>query len=153
MPNWKRRQLITDLIRGEPIASQRELVDALERHGERVTQATISRELAALGVVKGPGGYALPEEVASASGNGRSLGGVLRDLALRCEAADSMVIVHTPPGHAMPVAAAIDRAPPAGCVGTIAGDDTIFIATPGREDAQQLAVQITALIGGEGATP
>ncbi len=120
------------------MSSQEALARALEDAGEPVTQATISRDLAALGVVKGRTGYVLPSEAARA-GEGEDVGRALRRHATSVAQADALVVVRTAPGHAALVGDVLDRSPPAGCVGTIAGDDTVFVATPGRRDARALA--------------
>jgi len=147
----RRRQLLVSLLHDRTLHSQEEVVAALADEGVEVTQATVSRDLAALGVLKGPGGYRLPDDAArDARGGERELRDALREHVVSVAAADAMVVVRTPPGHADLLGVALDRSPPEGVVGTIAGDDTLFIATPSRGAAARLAARIGKLLTDEG---
>jgi len=127
--------------------SQEALVEALAEAGEPATQATVSRDLAAIGALKGPGGYRLPDEPASAPAAGSAeLEAAVRRHVVRIDRADSLVVVRTAPGHAGLVGAALDRWPPEGMVGTVAGDDTIFIATPSSRAASALASTLSRML-------
>ena len=159
----RRHQKILDLIDRESIRSQQSLRALLAGEGIEVTQATLSRDLRQLGLAKGPGGYMLP-----ARGNGHSprasrngapeLGGVVGEMSpLLVEAirssvdsvrlAGSLVVLRTGPGRAQPVAVELDRTPPDGAVGTIAGDDTVFVAASSIGEAKRLADSIGAIAG------
>jgi len=157
MPKARRHQLLTEVLRKGPVPSQEDLAEVLAQAGETTTQATISRDLKAIGALKGPMGYTLPSPSfqpppASLPYNGNAQGTVFSTHIHRVARADSMVVLHTAPGHAPVVAAEIDKNPPAEAVGTIAGDDTIFIATPSAQAAGRLADQILESAGLQGAT-
>lgn len=133
------------ILRREHATTQQEIVAELRAAGYDVTQATVSRDLQEIGAVKVRTGegleYRLPDEVARTSGSElmeRNLRRTLRDFALDVKAADSLVVVVTAPGHASAVARAIDLAGLDTVVGTVAGDDTIFVATPGAGAARAL---------------
>lgn len=154
--------LMVDLLRKGPVPSQEDLAGALSRWGESVTQATVSRDLAAIGAVRGPDGYRLPEaliapaRVAAATGtfdeHTGEVHGMVRRHVVSVVAADAMVVVKTAPGHAQMVATAFDRWPPRGVAGTLAGDDTIFLATTGPKVADRVARELNKAIGGHGAS-
>lgn len=126
-------------------SKQQEIVDALRAAGHDVTQATVSRDLHEVGAAKIRVNdhfvYRLPERLPHGNGDlvARNLIGTLNEFALSIRAAAALVVIVTAPGHASAVARAIDLAGLPQVVGTIAGDDTIFIATPGAEDASMLA--------------
>jgi len=157
MSRDRRRMLMVDLLRKGPVWSQEELAATLARSGERVTQATVSRDLAAIGAVRGPEGYRLPEslgEPVSATGVGgrqEELHGVVRRHVVSAVVAHAMVVVRTAPGHAQMVASAFDRWPPEGVAGTVAGDDTIFLATIAPKVAERIAKELTHAMHGESA--
>jgi transcriptional regulator of arginine metabolism len=134
MPRVARRRRIAELLRRRTIANQQELVERLSATGEHVTQATVSRDLRALGVAKGPSGYLLPENGAASPADVEEI----RLNVLSIAVAGSLVVIRTPVGHANGVGVALDRLRPAGMVGCIAGDDTVFIATAGRDAARRL---------------
>lgn len=148
--------LMVDLLRKGPVASQEDLAGALSRWGESVTQATVSRDLAAIGAVRGPDGYRLPEaigDVARAADYGDDhageVHGMVRRHVVSVVAADAMVVVKTAPGHAQMVATAFDRWPPRGVAGTLAGDDTIFLATTGPKVAARVTRELNKAMGGK----
>jgi transcriptional regulator of arginine metabolism len=128
----RRRQAVAAILRQSRVGTQEELLSRLAAAGERATQATLSRDLARLGArrVSRPEGafYELP-----------AAGGlpVLRELISGISANASLVVVRTQPGSASAVARAIDLAGLREVLGTIAGDDTVFVAPaaglrPGR---------------------
>lgn len=145
MRTQRRRDLLRILHEGSA-HSQQDIVDALRAGGHDVTQATVSRDLRDVGAAKVRTGngfvYRLPDEMPHST-NGdlvaRSLRRTLDEFAIDISAAASLVIVATAPGHASAVARAIDIAGIEGVVGTVAGDDTIFVATPGDAAATRLA--------------
>jgi transcriptional regulator of arginine metabolism len=146
--------LMVDLLRKGPVWSQEELAATLARSGERVTQATVSRDLAAIGAVRGPEGYRLPEslgEPVGVVGSQDELHGVVRRHVVSAVVAHAMVVVRTAPGHAQMVASAFDRWPPEGVAGTVAGDDTIFLATTGPKVAERVAKELNHAMHGEPA--
>jgi transcriptional regulator of arginine metabolism len=131
MDKEKRQQKILDLIRARRIGTQLELAAQLERAGFGATQSSISRDLEELGVVKQRGRYTVPAAPAGAAARGL--------LGLE-PAGECLVVARCEPGLASAVAVEIDRAAFPEIVGTIAGEDTIFIAVPERK-AQRAAVK------------
>lgn len=128
MNKRERQQKILSLIQARPIGTQEDLRVLLERAGVPSTQSSVSRDLEELGVVKQHGFYTLP----------RTNGGPRRGLLSLDQAGDSLVIARTVPGLASAVAVEIDAAGIQEIIGTIAGEDTIFIAV--RDAKQQRAV-------------
>lgn len=114
-----RQNFILDSIAAQPVSSQLELCEILRRGGFAVTQASVSRDLDELGVVKIHGKYSRPAERRSAAFAGPT--------SLR-SAGDNLIVARTYSGLASAVAVRIDAARIPEIVGTIAGDDTIFIA-------------------------
>lgn len=139
----RRREEILRTVRQTAVHSQDELMAALRKLGFKVTQPTLSRDLRDLGLIKTPGGYVTPEALAPVAAfapresREHRLEQLLRDRALFAEAAVNMVVIKTPVAEAQPLASAIDAAPIEDILGTIGGDDTIFIAfrTPAAADA------------------
>lgn len=124
-----RRELIRRILRSQLVSTQEELGHFLEREGVEVTQATLSRDLAKLmahRVTLPDGGtvYELADAPASSREEGLK---AVRHLVTTVDDGDAMVVVRTLPGGAPAVAAAIDLSRPEGVLGTLAGDDTIFI--------------------------
>jgi transcriptional regulator of arginine metabolism len=113
-----RQQRILGLIQAKPIGTQEDLRALLEQAGMPATQSSVSRDLEELGIVKQHGHYTLP----------RANGASARGLLSLDQAGDSLVIARTMPGLASAVAVEIDAAALSEVVGTIAGEDTIFIA-------------------------
>ena len=149
-----RRQLaLAGLIRSGPPANQEELAERLEHLGFAVTQATVSRDLEQMGAVKvrrdGLPGYALPDQAApvlAAPGSPATrLSGVVRDWVRTIDCAANMAVIKTPPGTAHLVGVALDQANLALVVGTICGDDTIFVACRKDSDARVFAGQLEAM--------
>jgi transcriptional regulator of arginine metabolism len=136
----RRRRAIADLIRANALASQEELAERLAALGYGVTQATISRDLEQIGAVKvrreGQLSYALPQQRVGAT---PSLESVLSQWAGSIEVAMNLVVIKTPPGSAHLIGVALDQADMPAIVGTICGDDTIFVACRTGADAQALA--------------
>ena len=132
-----RQQKILDLIRAKPVGTQEDLRTLLEKTGVPATQSSVSRDLEELGVVKQHGYYTLP----------RTNGAAARGLLSLDHAGDSLIIARTVPGHASPVAVEIDAAAMPEVVGTIAGEDTIFIAVRNATDQRAAIKEIWNLFG------
>lgn len=139
MGRARRQQLISDLLSREMVPSQERLRVLLAERGIEATQATLSRDLREMGVVKGPAGYVLLgqayEVVQPAADPARdgsviaeSLDRVMGEYVVSAVRAGNLVVLKTPPGHAQIVAVELDRRTPHGIAGTVAGDDTIFVA-------------------------
>lgn len=132
-----RRDEISRIVREQAIHSQDELLVVLKKRGFRVTQPTLSRDIRELGLAKTPSGYLAPEDLASVTPianfaprelrEGR-LEQLLRDSIIFAEAAGNLVVLKTPAAAAQPVASALDATPPEHALGTVGGDDTIFVA-------------------------
>lgn len=138
----RRRARIAALIGANQLWSQQELSDLLRRReGIEVTQATLSRDLAELGVVKGPSGYMLPGAAPALPAGDREalLATALRQHLVSVTRGGTMVVLRTPSGHANSLAIELDRAGLPGALGTIAGDDTVFVAAKDADAAASLA--------------
>jgi len=139
----RRQRAIADLIHGQALSSQEELADRLGSLGFAVTQATISRDLEQMGAVKvrrdGQLSYALPDGPGSAPPR---LAAVFRDWVRSLEPAGNLVVIRTPPGSAHLVGVVLDQSELPEIVGTICGDDTIFIACASSEEAGALCSKL-----------
>jgi transcriptional regulator of arginine metabolism len=129
-----RQGQILKLVAGQPVASQDELRRRLVHLGLRVTQATLSRDLRDLKLVKTAEGY---RSLASAAVRQEAsplppLARALKEFLLDMRPAQNMLVLKTPPGGAQPLAAAVDGERWREVAGTLAGDDTILIITPSR---------------------
>jgi transcriptional regulator of arginine metabolism len=152
----RRRDEILKVIRERSVHSQEELQQRLAERGFAVAQPTLSRDLKDLGLAKTPSGYVAPDpdnSFDSAAFRGRlkekqeeRLNRAVDEFVLSVARAGTLVIVKTPPAAAHPVARAIDEASLAGAVGTIAGDDTIFLAAENGEAAARLAARLSATL-------
>jgi transcriptional regulator of arginine metabolism len=132
-----RQQKILRLIQGKAIGTQAELKTHLERAGLPATQSSVSRDLEELGIVKHRGRYTVPRT------NGTPAHGLLGlDIA-----GDSLVVAHTEMGLASAVAVQIDAAAIPEIVGTLAGEDTIFIAVADRKNQRTVIKKIWELVG------
>jgi len=129
-----RQGQILKLLSGEPVANQDDLRRRLVHLGMRVTQATLSRDLRELKLVKTSEGYrplsaAVAEETSSAL---PVLARALKEFLLDFRPAQNLLVLKTPPGGAQPLAAAVDAEHWKEVAGTLAGDDTVLIITPSR---------------------
>jgi len=142
-----RQGQILRLVEGTPISNQEELRRRLAAQKLRVTQATLSRDLQELRLVKTQAGYkqaatAVPEEAPSLPPLARALGEFLLDI----RPAVNLLVLKTPPSGAQPLAAAMDSAKFPETAGTIAGDDTVLIITPNKKSRESLQKKIEALV-------
>jgi transcriptional regulator of arginine metabolism len=151
-----RRARIAALVSTQQVSSQEDLGRLLDAEGIHVTQATLSRDLDALGAVKEhlPNGevrYSVPSRAAidtSLPRDDHSLQRIVADTLLRAEAAGNIAVVRTPPGAAQYLAGHLDRNPAFETVGTVAGDDTIIIVMRTPKDAQSLCETLVAMSTG-----
>ncbi|MSO57850.1 MAG: arginine repressor [Thermoleophilia bacterium] len=144
-----RRQAILRLVRGGAISTQAELAAALREEGYEAVQTTVSRDVAELGLakVRAPSGrlvYASPGT--GDADRSRVIATALRRYALRVEAAGPLVVLTTPSGYAHALAQAIDEGHHPGIAGTIAGDNTIFLAPREGVEAQALGAELAAYL-------
>jgi transcriptional regulator of arginine metabolism len=137
----RRQGLILELVDREPLYSQEQLRRRLQRRGVGATQATISRDIKELGLVKraGDGAYRRADEGENPERTRTALERAVADFLRRAERVQQLVVVRTGAGQAQPLALAIDRAQLPEAVGTIAGDDTILIVARDRRRAATLA--------------
>jgi transcriptional regulator of arginine metabolism len=142
----RRQQAIRRLIASRVLHSQHELQSLLRDEGFEATQATLSRDLAELGVLKGPDGYRLPGEEAPAASPSRLEHALRREL-LSVGFGGTLVVLRTPTGHGNALAVELDAARLPGTLGTIAGDDTVFLAAKGPAIARRIAAQLARLAG------
>ena len=143
----RRQQRILELVQARPIASQEALAAALRQEGVEATQATLSRDLRELGVVKGPGGYMIPREPGPALPANGELARAVRTYLVRAESAGNLAVLHTGPGRAPLLALEIDRARLKPVLGTVAGDDTIFIAARTSREAGRVLRELRQMAG------
>lgn len=146
MDNLYRRNQILELVQSETVATQEELRRKLARRGIRVTQATVSRDIEELGLVKTREGYRLPDAPEPAAPPQPTLPIVLKEFVREVDQASNLVIVKTHPGNAHTVAAVLDAEQWPEVAGTVAGDDTIFVATAGRRQAGRLRKKLLAIL-------
>jgi len=146
MDNLYRRSQILELVRSEAVATQDDLRRKLARRGIRVTQATVSRDIEELGLIKTRDGYRPPEVNEPPSVPQPTLRVILKEFLREARLASNLVILKTHPGNAHSVAVALDAESWPEVVGTVAGDDTILVATPSVRVANQLRKRILALV-------
>lgn len=146
----RRLTLIARLLGERRFASQQDLADALARQGHDATQATLSRDLRSLGVVKHADGdeswYALPGHAAEALDRHRQVLD-LKVFVNEVRVAQNLALVLTPPGHASAVGRAIDLEGFDGLVGSVAGDDTLLCVMEDAAAARRLKRELDALSG------
>jgi transcriptional regulator of arginine metabolism len=135
----QRRHKIVELIEEQRIQSQEQLKQLLSEAGFEATQATLSRDLRDLQVSKGPSGYLLPGSAPAPRRGARELEDALRTHLLGVDRGGTIVVARTPPGHAQALAIAVDQARVRGVIGTVAGDDTVMIATRSTTQAGNVA--------------
>lgn len=148
----QRQHKITDLLRNQPVTNQGQLVELLEHDGVVATQATVSRDLDELGAVKvkvagGDAVYAIPENPADRVVPEDLLKRVLGNWVVDIQSSANIVVIRTPPGSAHVVASAIDRAGMPDVLGTVAGDDTMFVVTYEGTDGKDLAARFKEIAG------
>ena len=137
-----RRRVLRRLLQDHVVRSQAEIVELLAGRGHPVTQATVSRDLTAIGAVKdGSARYVLAGDDSMDEAL-EELAHVLDEFAESIVGSGQVVVIRTPPGAAQVVAGAIDRARVADVLGTVAGDDTVLIVTTEDNDAAKLAARL-----------
>ena len=141
MTKLARQQTILELAHEAPLPNQQELCKVMARHGFPVTQATLSRDLNELRLVKTTEGYILP------NGDGSpepvpAVSRVVREFVREVRRAQNLLVVKTIPGSAQPVAVAVDAEGWDSIVGTVAGDDTLLVICGNNKQARQLQSQL-----------
>lgn len=136
----ERQEAIRKIVRRERVRTQRELVDRLKQHGYDCTQATVSRDIADMGLRKLPEGvYVLAEDL--------HLQRMIAELVTSVVRSGQLVLIKTTAGAGQGVAAAMDAAELDEVLGSIAGDDTILVIGRGEHDAEQVVDNINKFRG------
>ncbi len=148
----RRQQAISRLIGQHAVSSQPQLLELLAGEDLRATQATVSRDLDELGVIKvrAPGGqsvYALPAFEADRIAPFEQLRRVLGEWVADVAPSGNLVVLRTPPGCAHVVASALDRSGIDGLLGTVAGDDTLLCVASAGTTGASLAKHLRHLAG------
>lgn len=147
----RRQSVILDVIQREPVRSQEQLRQRVRAAGFDVTQATLSRDIRELGLVKG-GADGAYQTAAQAAPNGQTarwlLQRALGEYLTRVDRVQQMVLLRTGPGQAQLLGVALDRAGLPEVVGTIAGDDTILVIAPDARRARALVKRLEEPTGG-----
>jgi transcriptional regulator of arginine metabolism len=136
-----RHAAIRKLLSETEVGSQDELRRMLFRRAHRVTQATLSRDIHELGLVKTPEGYKLPQGE-DAELSLPSIERLIETFVYEVKTAQNLVVIKTSAGSAQPVSAAIDAEEWEEVVGTIGGDDTILAIAPDAKSAEKLAQRL-----------
>jgi transcriptional regulator of arginine metabolism len=139
-----RRTTLAKIIREHAVGRQTELVALLRKHGHVATQSSVSRDLRELGVAKLGDRYVLPDPAATPRNDFSAL---KQFVNARLTAGTNLTVLKTTIGSAQSVAVAIDTARWPEVIGTISGDDTIFIATAGAREQRKLADRLLVLFG------
>jgi transcriptional regulator of arginine metabolism len=148
MSKRTRQQVVLEIVAERRLPNQAALAAELERRGFSVTQATLSRDIAELALVKSRHGYLRPED---APGDSRPQltdpRGTIRRLVIKVTPAQNLVVIRTAVGGAQPVGIALDDGVHPEVLGTIAGDDTVLVVTHDRTAATAFAARLLELIG------
>lgn len=145
----RRQALILDLLDREPVRNQEQLRRGLRMQGVLATQATLSRDIKELGLVKraSDGAYQRPSAMTPSNGaSGQGFSRAVAEFVTQVDRVQHMIVLRTGPGHAHAAAVAIDRAHLPEVVGTIAGDDTILVIAREPRRARALAERLDNLI-------
>ena len=148
----RRQSIILELIDREPLHSQEQLRRLLHRHGFKTTQATISRDIRDLGLVKRTkdGAYrrSTPGEAASPVDHTAMLRRTVASSLRRFDVVQQLVVLRTESAQAHPLAEAIDRAELPDVVGTIGGENTILVICRGEQEARSFTRQLEQWVKG-----
>jgi len=147
MTKRARQKAILEIVQQGPVASQEDLQRALHRRGCDVGQATLSRDIHELNLVKTGDGYARLHMAPAAEPALPPVSRLVREFVLDVRPAQNLLVIKTAVGSAQPVAAALDAESWPETVGTIAGDDAILIVCPDQKAAGRLAERIREMLG------
>jgi transcriptional regulator of arginine metabolism len=137
-----RHKAILDIIRSGEITSQEELMVGLKARQIEVSQSTLSRDIQELRLAKTGGVYAVVDAEPTTRPSEESLRRIIREFLVDIAVARNIVVVKTGPGHASTVSQAIDEAGWPEAIGTIAGENTVFIAARSERESQKLERRI-----------
>ena len=140
----KRQSKILNIVQTKPMRTHDDLIDALKAEGVNVTQATVSRDIKELGIIKVPtsdGGsvYSVPQ---MGTDSGKNRVGIISDSVKRVSSALHTIVINTFPGMASAVAAAVDSVMHNDILGSVAGDDAVIIIAKSIESAAELEAKI-----------
>ncbi|MGE5371543.1 MAG: arginine repressor [Solirubrobacterales bacterium] len=145
----RRHMEIISIISSTNIATQDELCEALQRKGFDVTQATVSRDIRELKLIKAPGPngyhYAMPGSATQTSSL-EKMKRLFNDAVVSLDVSENLLVVKTLPGSAQPVASILDHAGIPEILGTVGGDDTVVVVAKPKEAAQMLLERFRAMI-------
>jgi transcriptional regulator of arginine metabolism len=152
IPRAQRQRAIVDLLREHSPLSHEELSARLAASGYQVSRAAVSQDLDQIGAVKvkrgSKLGYSLPDQIADRDRSGARLRRIFAEWVQSIDTAGNMIVVRTPPGSAGLVCLALDQAKLPEIVGTIAGDDTLFIAVRSGLPVEPLAQRLRDFVAG-----
>ena len=146
MSKLSRHKAILELLDEGPVRSQEDLQRLLRRRGLDAGQATLSRDIRELGLVKTADGYSLPGREVAGETDLPSVSRLVREFVTSVRAAQNLLVTKTSVGSAQPVAAALDEENWPEAIGTIAGDDTILIVCEDKHAAGRLADRIQGML-------
>jgi transcriptional regulator of arginine metabolism len=146
MSKPRRQKIILELLEQRSLSSQEDLQRVLGRRGLKVGQATLSRDIHELGLVKTGAGYRLPQGDTSSEPALPPVSRLVREFVLEVRPAQNLLVIKTTVGSAQPVAAALDGQDWEEAIGTIAGDDTILIVCSDKKGAKRLAARIKEML-------
>ena len=145
-----RQEAILKIVAEEAIETQEQLSEALRKRGILCTQATISRDIRQLALVKktadGDGYYHAAKTIETDGGRLEKLEGIFRDSVLSVDCAQNLIVLKTMPGLANAACVTLDRQSIPALVGTIAGDDTAFLAMRDRDAAAAFCEEIRKML-------
>lgn len=144
----QRHLKILELVATRPLHTQDEVADALSQEGWEVTQSSVSRDIATLGLVKSDGIYLRPASARIREIVDPNQRRIAESLLSVETAGDALLVLHTPPGEAQRVGSALDLLAWPEIVGTIGGDDTIFVATRNAAAQGQIVKHLRGLMEG-----
>lgn len=147
----RRQMKVQEIISKEIIHTQEDLAEKLHLAGFDVTQATVSRDIKEMGLIKVPSAgddyrYAVPTEVHPTNRQDR-LKRVLRETMVSINDTESLIVIRTIPGNAHALAAVLDNSNWEEIIGTVAGDDTILLVIKPKEAVSTVLERITTLLG------
>lgn len=147
----RRQMKILELINSQPIETQEELAELLSKNGFEVTQATVSRDIKELRLVKVPSGqdryrYALPPELPKGAIEPR-LRRIFRESVISMDSSENLIVIKALPGSAQAVGSAIDNLDWEDIIGTVAGDDTILVVVKHKEKVPGVLKGFEELMG------
>jgi transcriptional regulator of arginine metabolism len=145
MSKQLRQKVILEVLDRGSVSNQEDLQRALSKRGLKVGQATLSRDIHDLGLIKTGAGYGLPGEINSEPAL-PPVSRLVREFGLEVKAAQNLLVIKTTVGSAQPVAAALDGQDWEEAIGTIAGDDTILMVCSDNKSAKRLATRIQEML-------